>query len=97
MGARSGRDFLRRLDSTPREVWYGDQKITGSVSQHPAFKGVAKSMAALYDMQFKPGLKEFMTYRSPKSGEPVGTSFLQPRTKEELTQRTRMMRAWEEY
>lgn len=96
MGARSGRDFLSRLDSTPREVWYGDQKITGSVSQHPAFRGVAKSIAALYDMQLKPGM-EFMTYRSPKSGELVGASFLQPKTKDELAQRTRMIRAWAEY
>jgi 4-hydroxyphenylacetate 3-monooxygenase len=96
MGARSGQDFLRRLNSTPREVWYGDRKITGSVSEHPAFKGVAKSIAALYDMQLRQGM-EFMTYSSPKSGEPVGTSFMQPKTKEELAQRTRMMRSWAEY
>ena len=96
MGARSGRDFLRRLDSTPREIWYGDQKVTGAVSSHPAFKGVAKSIAALYDMQLKPGM-EFMTYRSPKSGEMVGASFMQPRTREDLAQRSRMMRAWAEY
>jgi 4-hydroxyphenylacetate 3-monooxygenase len=96
LGARSGQEFLRRLDSTPREVWYGDQKITGSVSEHPAFRGVAKSIAALYDMQLKQGM-EFMTYRSPKSGERVGSSFMQPKTKEELAQRTRMMRSWAEY
>ena len=96
MGARNGRQFLERLDSTSREIWYGDQKVTGAVSSHPAFRGVAKSMAALYDMQLKPGM-EFMTYRSPKSGEPVGASFMQPRTREELAQRTRMMRAWAEY
>jgi 4-hydroxyphenylacetate 3-monooxygenase len=96
LGARSGQEFLRRLDSTPREVWYGDQKITGSVSEHPAFRGVAKSIAALYDMQLKQGM-EFMTYRSPKSGERVGSSFMQPKTKEELAQRTLMMRSWAEY
>jgi 4-hydroxyphenylacetate 3-monooxygenase len=97
MGARSGEEFLRRLDSTPREVWYGDEKITGSVSSHPAFKGVAKSIAALYDMQLDPRMTEFMTYRSPSTGERVGASFMQPRTKEELAQRTRMIRAWAEY
>ncbi len=96
MGARSGKQFLQRLDSTPREVWYGDKKITGSVSEHPAFSGVAKSIAALYEMQLKSG-NEFMTYRSPKSGELIGSSFMQPRTKDELTQRTRTMRAWAEY
>lgn len=96
MGARNGREFIQRLDSTPREIWYGSQKITGSLSKHPAFKGVAKSIAALYDMQAKPGM-EYMTYASPKTGERVGASFMQPRTKEELAQRTRMMRAWAEY
>lgn len=96
MGARSGQEFLRRLDSTPREIWYGDQRITGSLSEHPAFKGVARSFAALYDMQLKRGM-EFMTYRSPKTGERVGASFMQPRTREELLQRTRMMRSWAEY
>ena len=96
MGARSGQDFLRRLDSTTREIWYGDQKLSGSVSEHPAFRGVAKSIAALYDLQLKQGM-EFMTYRSPKTGDRVGASFMQPRTMEELAQRTRMMRTWAEY
>jgi 4-hydroxyphenylacetate 3-monooxygenase len=97
MGARSGRQFLQRLDGTPREIWYGKERVTGSVSSHGAFKGVAKSIAALYDMQLNPALAEFMTYRSPKTGDPVGASFMQPRTKEELSQRTRMIRTWAEY
>lgn len=97
MGARTGSEFIQRLDSTPREIWYGDNKITNSVSGHPAFKGVARSIAALYDMQLKPGLKEFMTYTSPRSGKPVGTSFMQPRTREDLTVRTRAMKAWADF
>jgi 4-hydroxyphenylacetate 3-monooxygenase len=97
MGAVDGRQFIRRLDSTPREVWYGDQKITGSVSEHPAFKGVAKSIVALYDMQMKPELIDSMTYRSPSTGDRVGISFLQPRTREDLARRTAMMRAWADY
>ena len=97
MGARSGKEFLRRLDSTPREVWYGDQKITGSVSEHPAFRGVAKSIAALYDMQLKPELRDVMTYESPTSHERVGTSFMQPKTKGDLAKRTAMIREWADY
>lgn len=94
MGARSGEQFLRRLDSTQREIWYGDQKITSSVSKHTAFKGVANSIAALYDMQLRPELKDIMTYTSPTSGELVGTSFLQPKTKDDLGKRTATMRNW---
>ena len=97
MGAINGREFLQRLDSTPRELWYGDEKITGSVSSHPAFKGVARSLAALYDMQLKPELRDLMTYRSPTSGDPVGLSFMQPHTKEDLAKRTAMMKAWADY
>jgi 4-hydroxyphenylacetate 3-monooxygenase len=97
MGAKSGRDFIRRLDSTPRVIWYGDQKITGSVSQHPAFKGVAKSIAALYDMQLKHELKDLMTYESPTTHELVGTSFMQPKTKGDLAKRTAAMKAWADF
>lgn len=97
MGAKSGKEFLRRLDSTPREVWYGDQEITGSVSTHPAFRGVAKSIAALCDMQLAPELRDVMTYESPTTRERVGTSFLQPKTKEDLAKRTAMVKAWADY
>ncbi len=97
MGARDGKGFLRKLDSTRREIWYGDKKIAGSVSSHPAFSGVARSIAALYDMQMSDRLKDVMTYRSPSSGEQVGVSFMQPRTKEDLGRRRTMMKAWADY
>ena len=97
MGAKNGKQFLQRLDSTPREIWYGDKRLTGSVSNHPAFRGVAKSLAALYDMQLRPDLAEMMTYRSPSTGDPVGSSFLQPRTPDDLRKRTSMMKAWANY
>ena len=71
--------------------------ITGSVSEHPAFKGVTKSIAALYDMQMKPELIDSMTYESPSNGDRVGISFLQPRTKDDLARRTAMMKTWADY
>jgi len=97
MGATNGKLFLHRLDSTPREVWYGDKRLTGRVSEHPAFRGVAKSLAALYDMQLSPDLEELMTFRSPTTGDLVGASFLQPRTMDDLRKRTAMMRTWANY
>jgi 4-hydroxyphenylacetate 3-monooxygenase len=97
MGARSGKGFLQRLDSTPRELWYGDKKISGSVSSHPAFKGISESIAALYDMQLKPEFGDFMTYESPTTGDRVGTSFMQPRTRDDLEKRRKMMMAWAEF
>jgi 4-hydroxyphenylacetate 3-monooxygenase len=97
MGAKRGQEFLKRLDGTPREIWYGDQKITGSLSQHPAFKGVARSIAALYDMQLKPELVDTLTYESPTTHERVGTSYMQPKTMDDLAKRTAAMKAWADF
>ncbi len=97
MGARTGKEFLERLDSTPRELWYGDQKITGGVSTHPAFKSIASTMAALYDMQHRPELRDNMTYDSPTTGRRVGMSFLQPKTAEDVAKRSAMMKAWADF
>jgi 4-hydroxyphenylacetate 3-monooxygenase len=97
LGAINGAEFLRRLDSTPREIWYGNQEITGSVSRNRAFAGIARSLAALYDMQSAPGLRDVMTYDSPTTGKRVGMSFLQPKTRDDLQKRTRMMKTWADY
>ena len=97
MPIRNGKKYLRDLDRTRREIWVGGRKVTGSVTEHPAFTGIAKSMAALYDMQSEPELVEEMTYTSPQSGERVGMSFLQPRKKKDLESRRRMIKRWADY
>lgn len=97
MGARTGKQYLEALDSNPRELWYGDEKITRDVSKHPAFRSIAQTVASLYDMQHQPGLIDVMTYESPSSGQRVGMSFLQPKSREELLKRTTMMKVWADY
>ncbi|HUI86062.1 MAG TPA: 4-hydroxyphenylacetate 3-monooxygenase, oxygenase component [Nitrososphaerales archaeon] len=97
MGARTGREYLEALDRTTRELWYGDEKITRDVSKHPAFRSIAHTIAELYDMQHRPDMVDVMTYVSPSSGERVGMSFLQPKTKEDLLRRMGMMKAWADY
>ena len=67
---------------------------TGNISEHPAFKGIMKSQAALYDMQHDASLKDVMTYQSPSTGDHVGLSFLQPKTKEDLVKRRAMVQQW---
>ena len=52
------------------------------------------SLAALYDMQHAPELVETMTVTSPTSGELVGRSFLVPKTKEDLRNRSEMHKTW---
>jgi 4-hydroxyphenylacetate 3-monooxygenase len=97
MGARTGKQYLEEIDKTPREVWYGGEKITYGITKHPAFKGIAQTMAELYDLQHDPELIDIMTYISSKTGERVGTSFLMPKKREDLVKRTTMMKIWADY
>ncbi|MBX5475979.1 MAG: 4-hydroxyphenylacetate 3-monooxygenase, oxygenase component [Clostridia bacterium] len=94
MGARTGREYLERLDSEPRDVWIQGERVVTGITQHPAFRNVTRSIAQLYDMQHDPALRDEMTYVSPSTGDRVGMSFLQPRTHEDLARRRRMIKRW---
>lgn len=90
----TGKQYIDRIDGMGIEVWIDGHQITGKISEHPAFCGVMKSQAALYDLQHDASKKDMLTYTSPTSGEPVGISFLQPRTKEDLMKKRMMVREW---
>ena len=93
MPARSGADYISRLREQPAEVWLGGERIK-DVTTHPALRNGVHSLAALYDMQHDPALRETMTYRSPTSGDPVGLSFITPATPRDLERRRDMMTQW---
>lgn len=61
---------------------------------HPATTNIAKSLAALYDLQLEPDVVDTMTFESPSSGDRVGTSFIVPETREDLERRSEMNRIW---
>ncbi|GIM46785.1 putative 4-hydroxyphenylacetate 3-monooxygenase [Collibacillus ludicampi] len=94
MPAKTGQQYIERVDKARSNVWIDGKRVEGKISEHPAFKGVMKSQAALYDMQHDKDKQDFMTYKSPTTGERVGTSFLQPRTKEDLEKRRKMIQEW---
>src|SRR3989449_10242849 len=96
MPARTGKEFLQGLKDQPREIWIGGERV-GDVAAHPAFCNVAGSVAALYDLQHDPALRDQMTFVSPSSGERVGTSFLVPRTRDDLAQVPPMMKVRADY
>lgn len=81
MPAKTGKEYIERVDKAQANVWIDGKQVKGNISEHPAFKGVMQSQAALYDMQHDKEKQAYMTYVSPVTGERVGTSFLQPRTK----------------
>ncbi len=93
MAARTGREYLKGLQDQERDVWLHGERVK-DVTTHPALASGARAIAALYDMQHDAALRDAMTYTSPSSGNPVGLSFIIPRTREELEQRRVMMLHW---
>ncbi|MED5018353.1 4-hydroxyphenylacetate 3-monooxygenase, oxygenase component [Paenibacillus chibensis] len=96
MPAKNGKQFLDRINLAKPSVWFRGEQIDGRLSDHSAFRGLMSAQAELYDMQLHPDLKERMTYTSPTTGDPVGLSFLQPKTVEDLRKRRQMMMLWGE-
>src|SRR5256712_6409238 len=96
MPARTGKEFLQGLKDQPREIWIGGERV-GDVAAHPSCCNVARSVSALYDLQHDPALRDQMTFVSPGRGARVGTSFLVPRTRDDLAQVRRMMKVWADY
>jgi 4-hydroxyphenylacetate 3-monooxygenase len=94
MSIKNGKQYVDRLDSANLKVWLHGEQVKGKLSEHKAFRGVMATQAGLYDLQGEEAYKSIMTYPSPTSGEPVGLSFLQPKTKEDLTRRSFMMQTW---
>ena len=97
MPAKTRKEYIDRVDQAQANVWINGKQVTGKISEHDAFKGVMKSQAELYDLQHNPEKREYMTYTSPSSGERVGTSFIQPKTKDDLVIRRKMMQEWAVY
>ena len=92
MGARTGAEFIQGLRDD-REVWLGNERVE-DVTTHPAFRPAIESIAQLYDMQHDPAYQERLCYPSPTSGDPVGLSFLIPRSREDLVRRRQMVKVW---
>jgi 4-hydroxyphenylacetate 3-monooxygenase len=94
MAARSGAQYLEGLRDG-RTIWYSGERVQ-DVTTHPALAAGAQAVAQLYDLQHDPRYGSKMTYASPKTGEPVGLSFLMPRSVEDLVRRRAMMEVWAE-
>jgi len=94
MPARTGAEFLDRLSRTRTHVEIQGETLTGAIAGHPAFANVVRSYAALFDLQHAPEYRNILTYPSPTTGDPVATSFLVPRTAEDLAKRSRAYKVW---
>ena len=92
MGIRTGKKFLQSLRDDQALLIDGER--VGDVTTDRRFAAAARSLAELYDMQHDPALGDRMTFRSPSSGEPVGLSFIEPRSVEDLIRRRDMGKIW---
>src|SRR5947207_5549684 len=93
MPARTGQQYIDGLRAQEREVWLGGERVR-DVTKHQGLAGGVRAIAQLYDMQHDPELREVMTFPSPSTGEPVGSYFERPKTKEALETRSKMMLNW---
>ena len=91
---RSGADYLRSLNDGRRV--YVDGERVKDVTQHPAFRQAARSVANLFDIAAEPALRERMTFPSPKTGEPVWRCYQIPRNHGDLRARRLFSETWAE-
>jgi 4-hydroxyphenylacetate 3-monooxygenase oxygenase component len=89
MAARTGAQFLAGLRGDDREVWLGGERVE-DVSEHPALKGAAESMARVFDLQHEHAGAMLMP--SPETGEPVSVTHVIPRSQDDLERRRRAMK-----
>ncbi|MFG2227571.1 4-hydroxyphenylacetate 3-monooxygenase, oxygenase component [Streptomyces sp. NPDC048644] len=97
MAARTGKEFLERLSASRPTVHIQGETRTGGIQDHPAFRNVVRTYAELYDLQHSPAHKDVLTYPSPTTGDPVGTSFLTPRTPDDLVKRRKAFKVWADH
>ena len=93
MPARNGQQYIQRLRERPPALYLGGERV-GDPTAHPGLAGGIRTIGRLLDMQHDPGTAAEMTYASPSTGDPVGLSFIAPRTAEDLEARRNMMRRW---
>jgi len=92
MPIRTGVAFLESLRDD-RQIWIDGERV-GDVTRDPRFAAAARTVAELYDMQHDPALHATMTYASPTTGAPVGLSFIQPASVDDLVRRRAMVKVW---
>ena len=79
----TGKDYLESIRDG-RRVYIGSE-LVADVTQHPAFRNAAQSVAMIYDRKRAPENRDVMTFE--EDGETSSAYFLLPRTREDLQRR----------
>jgi 4-hydroxyphenylacetate 3-monooxygenase len=91
---RTGAEYLRSLRDG-RQVFV-DGDLVKDVTEHPAFRQAARSLASLFDIAADPANRERMTFASPRTGAPVLRAYQIPKTHADLKARRLFSQAWAE-
>ncbi len=91
---RTGAEYLKSLRDG-RKVFV-DGEWVADVTEHPAFREAARSIARLYDIAAEPENRELMTFTSPKTGAPVLRAYQIPKTAADLRARRLFSEKWAE-
>jgi len=85
MGARTGQQYIEALSAiSQRACIYLNGERVADVTKVPVFQGPIAAVAAQYDMQHDPRYRDILTFPSPKTGEPVSTACMLPRSQADL-------------
>ncbi len=82
MGARSGEEYRQSLKRNQPEVWLGGRRVE-DVTTEPTFAGPLRTIMEQYDLQLDP------RHRDIALTDGYSSSFLVPRSKEDLIRRRR--------
>lgn len=62
------------------------------ITVHPAFRRAVENLAGFFDAQYDPKTRDILTFVDPESGERYSTSWLVPRSREDLERRREALR-----
>jgi len=91
---RTGAEYLRSLNDG-RQVFVDGERVK-DVTEHPAFRQAARSIANLFDIAADPAQRERMTFASPKTGAPVWRAWQIPHSHADLRARRLFSETWAE-
>ncbi len=92
MPIRTASDFLDSLKDG-RDISIEGERVK-DVAADPRFAGAARAMARLMEMQHDPALTDIMTYTSPGTGDNVGMTHIQPKSKDDVIARNDAIQVW---
>jgi 4-hydroxyphenylacetate 3-monooxygenase len=92
MGIRNGSQYWASLKDG-RRIHIDGEQVT-DVTTDARFAGAARTVAGLLDMQHDARLCDTMTYVSPTTGDRVGLSYVEPKSRDDLVARRGCIAQW---